>query len=68
MEEGLALFLAELGIGIIEDEPDGCKEITLPRPVPTDDHIQARTERTNNHLVTIRLESVYRQLEAKMED
>lgn len=53
MEEGLTLFLAELGVSIVQDKPDGGKEIALPGPVPTDDHIQAWTERTNNHLVTV---------------
>lgn len=60
VEQGLALFLTKLGVGIVQDEPDGRKEIALPRAVSAHDYIETRAERANNHLVTIRLKPVYR--------
>lgn len=56
----MALFLTKLGVGIVQDEPDGRKEIALPRAVSAHDYIETRAERANNHLVTIRLKPVYR--------
>lgn len=62
MKQGLALLLAEFRIGIVEDKPDGGKEIALARAIPAHNHIHPRAEGADDHLVPVGLEAVDRQL------
>lgn len=53
VEEGLALLASELGVGIAEDEADRGEEVTLPRPVATDDNVRPGREGLDDGLILV---------------
>lgn len=60
MQQGLSLLLAQLGVGVVEDEPDGREKVALPRAIPTYHRIVPRAKRPHDHLVAVGLEPVDR--------
>lgn len=53
MQQPLSLFAGHLGVGIAEDEPDGCEEVTLAGAIASDDNVCAGGEGLNDRLVLV---------------
>lgn len=53
MKQSLSLLPAKMGIGIAQDEANGCKEVTLAGTIATDDHIVFRGEGLDDRLVLV---------------
>lgn len=53
MKQSLSLLPAKVGIGIAQDEANGCKEVTLAGTIATDDHIVFWGEGLDDRLVLV---------------
>jgi hypothetical protein len=53
VKQSLPLLPAKMGIGIAQDEANGCKEVTLAGTIATDDHIVFWGEGLDDRLVLV---------------
>lgn len=53
VQQGSALFTAEVGVSIAQDESDGSEEVALAGAISTDDDVRARRERLDDGLVLV---------------
>ena len=53
MKESLALFSAQVGVGVAENEPNGREEVTLTRTIAPDDDIVFGRKGLNDCLILV---------------
>ena len=59
MKQGLTLLLAHLSVGIAEHKADRGEEVTLARPITTDDYIMLGREGLDDGLLFVAVRAQY---------